>query len=62
MLLCRAALIVEGDYPLGRTGPIGHDEPDASIEFARMPLDLGDDPAGHGPTGCCSPSGPKAQI
>ena len=62
MLLRRAALIVECDDPLSRPSEVGHDKPDPGIELARMPLDLGDDPAGHGPTGRCSPSGPKAQI
>jgi hypothetical protein len=50
-LLCRAALIVEGDDTLGRPGEIGHNEPHPRIKFARKPLDPGDDPAGHGPTG-----------
>ena len=51
MLLRRAALIVECDDLLSRTGEVGHDKPDPGIEFARMPLDLGDDAAGFGPTG-----------
>ena len=51
MLLRRAALIVEGDDPLSRPSEVGHDKPDPGIEFARMPLDLGDDAAGFGSTG-----------
>src|SRR5580704_14672594 len=49
-LLGRAALIVEGHDPLGRARQVGHDEADAGVEFARMPLDLGHDAARHLPT------------
>src|SRR5262249_41468845 len=41
-LLARPALVVEGNDALGRAGHVGDDEPDARIEFARMPFDLGD--------------------
>jgi len=51
MLLCRAALIVEGDDTLGRAGEVGHYEPDPGIEFAWMPFDLGNDAASLAPTG-----------
>ena len=44
-LLCGAAEIVEGNHPLGWTGQIGDDEADPGIQLARMPLDLGNDPA-----------------
>lgn len=40
LLLRRAALIVEGDHPLGGAGQVGYDKPDARIQFARMPIDL----------------------
>jgi hypothetical protein len=36
-----AALVVEGDHPLGRARLIGDDEADAWSELARMPLDFG---------------------
>jgi len=51
MQLRRAALIVERDNTRGRPGEIGHDEPKSWIEFARMPIDLGDNPAGFSATG-----------
>ncbi len=51
MQLGRAALIVEGDNTRGRPGESGQDEPNSGIEFARMPLDLGDNPVGFAPTG-----------
>lgn len=44
-LLACAALVVEGDDILRGSRHIRHDEADARIEFARMPLDFGDDPA-----------------
>jgi len=44
-LLGRAALIVERHDPLGWARQVRHDEADAGIEFARMPLDLGHDAA-----------------
>src|SRR5262245_37714097 len=50
-LLARAALVVERDHALGRAAHVRHDEADARIQFARMPLDLGDHPARLGP-GC----------
>jgi hypothetical protein len=40
-----AALVVEGDDPLGRPGQIDDDEADAPVHRARMPLDLGHDAA-----------------
>ena len=48
-LLGSAAEIVEGDEPLGRTGESGDNEADPRIQLTRMPLDLGDDPAGRRP-------------
>ena len=47
--LACAALVVEGDDPLGRARQVGDDEADARIKLARMPLDLGDHPARLGP-------------
>src|SRR6516165_2606212 len=44
-LLACPALVVEDNNALGRAAQVRHDEADARIEFARMPLDLGDDPA-----------------
>ena len=44
-LLRRAALIVKGDHPLGRTAQVGDQKAHPGIEFARVPLDLGHDPA-----------------
>jgi hypothetical protein len=44
-LLARAALVVEGEDVIGAARHIGDDESDARIKLARMPLDLGDDPA-----------------
>ena len=44
-LLARAALVVEDDDVLGAPRHVGNDEADARIKFARMPLDLGNDPA-----------------
>jgi hypothetical protein len=49
-LLRRAALIVEGDDVLGRTAQVGDDEADAGIKLARMPFDLGNNPARLRPT------------
>jgi len=49
VLLRRAALIVEDDNPFGGTGEVGDDEADPWIKFARMPFDLGDNPARLGP-------------
>jgi hypothetical protein len=45
-LLGGAAAIVEGNDPLRWAGQVGDDEADPGIELARMPLDLGNDPAG----------------
>src|SRR5215471_13010919 len=42
-LLRRAPLVVEGDDALGRPRQIGHDEADARIKLAGVPLDLGHD-------------------
>src|SRR5437763_14379236 len=42
-LLRRAALVVEGHDTLGRPRQISHDEPDARIKLAGVPLDLGHD-------------------
>ena len=42
-----AALVVEGHDALGRPRQIGHDEPDARIKLAGVPLDLGHDTAGE---------------
>ena len=53
VLLGGAALIVECDHAPGGTAQVCHDEPDPWIEFAGMPLDLGDDAAGLGPA--CGP-------
>jgi hypothetical protein len=39
-LLSCAALVVEGDDPLGRPRQVGHDEADARVKLARMPFDL----------------------
>ena len=50
-LLARPALVVEGNDALGRAAHVRHDKADARIQFARMPLDLGDHPARLGP-GC----------
>src|SRR3954471_144000 len=44
-LLRRAALIVKGDHPLGRAAQVGHQEAHPWIEFTRMRLDLGYNPA-----------------
>jgi hypothetical protein len=44
-LLCHAALVVEGDDPLGRARQVGDDESNARIKLARVPLDFGDHPA-----------------
>ena len=44
-LLARAALVVEGDDVIGAARHVGDDESDARIKLARIPLDLGDDPA-----------------
>jgi hypothetical protein len=48
-LLACAALVVEGDDPLGRARRVGDDEADARIKLVRMPLDFGDHPARLGP-------------
>ena len=45
MLLCSAALVIEGNDALGRTCQIGDDEADARVQLARMPFDLGHDVA-----------------
>jgi hypothetical protein len=44
-LLRRAALVVEGVDTLGRPRQVGHDETNAWIKLARMPLDPGHDTA-----------------
>ena len=49
-LLACAALVVEGDDPLGRARQVGDDEADERIKLARMPLDLGDQPERLAPT------------
>src|SRR3954471_13070486 len=48
-LLRRAALIVEGHYALGRAAQVRDQKAHPGIEFTRMPLDLGRDPAGAAP-------------
>ena len=48
-LFAGAALVVEGDDPVGRTRQVGDDEADARIKLARMPLDFCDYPARLGP-------------
>jgi len=45
VLLCSAALVIEGNDALGRTCQIGDDEADARVQLARMPFDLGHDVA-----------------
>jgi hypothetical protein len=45
VLLAGAAVVVEGDDPLSRSGQVGDDEAGAWVQLARMPLDLGHDPA-----------------
>jgi len=47
-----AAFIVEGDDPLGGARQVGHNESDARVQLARMPLNLGDDPALPVPRAC----------
>ena len=44
-LLAGAALVVKGDDILGGPRHVRDDEADAWIKFARMPFNLGDDPA-----------------
>jgi hypothetical protein len=39
-MLCRAALIVEGDDPLGRSRQVGDDKADPRVQLARMPSTL----------------------
>ena len=51
VLLCSAALIVEGDAALGGAQEIGHDEADAGTKLTRVPFHLGDDPTGLLPAG-----------
>jgi hypothetical protein len=46
VLLAGAALVVEGDNPLGRARQIGDDEANARVQLARMPFDLCHDVAG----------------
>jgi hypothetical protein len=48
-LLAFAALVVEGDDPLGRARQVGDDKADARIKLAGMPFDFGDHPASLGP-------------
>jgi len=45
VLLGRAALIVEGDDTIGRSGQVGDDEANGRIKLAWVPFDLGDDAA-----------------
>ena len=45
VLLRRAALIVEQRHPLRRAGHVGHNEPDAGIQLARVPFDFRHDAA-----------------
>ncbi len=45
MLSRRAALIVKRHHPLGAAARVGDDKADTRIQFARMPLHLGHDPA-----------------
>ncbi len=45
ILLRFTPLIVERHHPLGGAGQVGDDETDAGIQLARMPFDLGHDPA-----------------
>src|SRR3954447_22044542 len=45
VLLACAALVLEGDNTLGRARQVGDDEPDARIQLARVPFDLGHDMA-----------------
>ena len=49
-LLRRPAPVVEGDHLLGGAMEVRHDETDARIQLARMPLDLRHDPALPVPT------------
>src|SRR3954468_9977298 len=44
-VLRRAALIVEGHHALGRAAQVRDQEAHPRIEFARVPLNLGHDPA-----------------
>ena len=48
-MFARAALVVEGDNPLGRTAHVGDNESDAGIKLSGVPFDLGDHPARLGP-------------
>ena len=43
MLFGCAALIIEGVHALSSSVEVGQDKPDTRIEFASMPLDLGND-------------------
>ncbi len=52
VLLRFAALIVEGHDSLRRSAQVSDDEADAGIQFPRMPLHLGDDPALPVPRAC----------
>ena len=63
VLFGSTALIVERDHTFRRTAQVGHDEADAGIKLARMPLDLGDDPALPVPRACLiAESGMEAPI
>ena len=42
-------LALEGDYPVGTARQIGDDKPDARIELARVPFNLGNHPPFPGP-------------
>src|SRR4030081_1399298 len=44
-LLACSALVVESNDAPGRAAHVGDYKADTRIEFARMPFDLGDDPA-----------------
>jgi hypothetical protein len=48
-MIRRAALVVERHHPLRRPRHVGHDEPNARIQFARMPLYLRHHAAGLAP-------------
>src|SRR5262245_591198 len=49
VLLRRAAAVVEGDDLLGRATQVRHDEADARVQLAGMPLDLRDHPTRPAP-------------
>ena len=57
MLFGCTALIIEGVHALSSSVEVGQDKPDTRIEFASMPLDLGNDATNLGPT-----RGPIAEV